>query len=481
MSAAMPSPALPWKTLRVGILSSLAKMDPREAVDNVSGMVLGQIFETPYTLESGQTDVRPGLLAPLQQRGPLQFSAAVRGDARFSDGTPLTADLVARSLRASKALANKASVEAKGDQVWFKLTVSNPRFDLCLTQGSCAIVLDRGSELLGTGPFMFDGRPSERSLQIAKTIRLIRNPHHGQASGVDELQFIVKPAEADGTPKALVAALRQGEIDVTNALTMRDVTVHQISGMTPALQPGNSTGILFFNTERPMLADAAVRHGIALALDVSEIASASFDRNGLAFIASTLLPPMMGRSSGVPTLDRDQARRAVEGKEVTLRRLALLVPWAPRPYMPKPLPVAQIIQKQLAEIGVVVDLRQPRTGEEFFDDLVRGNYDLALAGWIADTPDPADFYEALLWSKMTEGDHHSNHSRWRNASADAALTRFRDEPSEENKRELDRLVREESPLVPLIYGQAVVVHSRKIRNVTVSAAGVLSLAAVTMQ
>lgn len=481
MHEAVTAPSAAGRILRVGILSAMAKIDPREAVDNVSGMVLGQIFEAPYALDAGQTTVRSRLLEPLQRRGPLQYSAAVRSGIRFSDGTPMTAEIVARSLSRSKALANKAAVEVRGDQVLFTLSVPNPRFDLCLTQGNCAIVLDRLGELIGTGPFMFERRPDERALQSATSICLVRNPHHGQANGVDEVQFIVRPAEADGSPRMLVEALRQGEIDVTNALSMRDLAAHQIPGMTPAQQPGNSTGILFFNTERPMLMDAAVRRAIVLALDVNEIASASFDRNPLAFVAPTLLPPMMGRSVGVPVKDREQARRMLEGNTIRLSRLSLLVPWAPRPYMPKPLPVAMLLQKQLGQIGIAVDLRQPKTGEAFFDDLDRGNYDLALAGWIADTPDPADYYEALLWSKMAEGDHHSNHSRWRNAAADEALMRFRDAPTDENKRQLDSLVREEAPLVPLIYGQSLVVHSRKIRNVSVSATGVLSLASVTMQ
>ncbi len=473
MSEAVTTPAAAGRILRVGILSAMAKIDPREAVDNVSGMVLGQIFESPYALESGETTVRPRLLDPLQRRGPLQYSAAVCGGIRFSDGTPMTAGIVARSLGSAKALTNKAVVEVKGDQVWFTLSVPNPRFDLCLTQGNCAVVLERDAELFGTGPFMFVGRPDERTLQSATSIRLVRNPHHGHANGVDEVQFVVRPAEADGSPRMLVEALRQGEIDVTNALTMRDLSAHQIAGMTPALQPGNSTGILFFNTEHAMLTNAAVRRAITLALDVNEIAAASFDRNPLAFVAATLLPPMMGRSVGVPVKDRDLARRMLEGNTIRLARLSLLVPWAPRPYMPKPLPVAMLLQKQLGEIGIAVDLRQPKTGEAFFDDLARGNYDLALAGWITDTP--------LLWSKMAEGENHSNHSRWRNAAADEALMRFREAPTDENKRQIDRLVREEAPLVPLIYGQSLVVHSRKIRNVSVSATGVLSLASVTMQ
>lgn len=480
MAQAMTTPAAARRILRVGILSAMTRIDPRDAVDQVSGMVLDQIFEAPYALEPGSTTVRPRLLEPLQPRGPLQYAASVRRGVHFSDGTPLTADIVARSLRGTKALANKATVEAKGDQVWFTLTVPNPRFDLFLTNGSCAIVHERGAELAGTGPFMFDGRADLRLLQTAKSIRVVRNPHHGNGDGIDEVEFVVCPAEADGSPLAMAEALRGGAIDVTNALSMRDVTVHQIPGVTPALQPGNSTGILFFNTERPMLADRNVRRGLALALDVNEIASASFDRNPLAFVAPTLLPPMMGRSAGFPEKDGEQARRLIAGSPLPLARLTLLVPWAPRPYLPKPLPVATLIRKQLGEVGITVELRQPKTSEEFLNDLVRGNYDLALGGWIADTPDPADYYEALLWSKMTEGDNRSNDSRWKNADADAALMRFREAPTEENRRELDRLVREEAPLVPLIYGQSVIVHSRKIRNVSVSATGVLSLASVTM-
>jgi cationic peptide transport system substrate-binding protein len=111
---------------------------------------------------------------------------------------------------------------------------------------------------------------------------------------------------------------------------------------------------------------------------------------------------------------------------------------------------------------------------------VRGNYDLALGGWAADTPDPADFFEALLWSKSCEGDNHSNDSRWKNADMDAALARFREEPTEANKQAIHAMVRSEAPLVPLIHGQSVVVHSRKLRNVAMSVTGVVALSGVTV-
>lgn len=468
------------KLVRVGVLSSIAKLDPREAVDNVSGMVLGQIFEPPYGLAAGDSRVTPLVLEPLRRESPEQYSAAVRSGVRFSDGTPLTAEHVVRSLRGAKAFTSKATAEVRDGRVWFRLLVPNPRFDLFLTQGNCGIVLDQSGQLLGTGPFQFEGRPDLRALQQATSVRLVRNEHRTSASSIDELHFIVCPAEADGTPRSLIEALRDNRVDVTNALTMPQLTGQQIPRITPSLQPGNSTGILFFNTERTYLRDAVVRRGVALALDHNAIAAASFDKNPLAFIATTILPPLMGRSTGVASKDVAEASRLLGNSVATLPKLSLLVPWAPRPYMPAPLPVAALIQKQLAEVRVRVEIQQPETAEQFFDALVRGHYDLALAGWIADTPDPADFYEALLWSKMCEGENHSNHSRWKNAAADEALLLYRENPSDENRRELDRIVRDEAPLVPLVYGQSVVVHSRRIRSIHVSATGVLSFGQVTL-
>jgi ABC-type transport system substrate-binding protein len=465
------------KTIRVGVLSPIGKLDPRDAVDNISGMILGQIFDTPYTIAAGDSNVGPGLFEPLRAEGRLQFSAAVRPGAYFSDGTPLTAEIAARSLRGAKILASKALVDAHDDRVWFTLTTPNPRFDLTLTQGNTAIVLDRGTQLLGTGAFMFDHRPNLRLLQSAKSIRLVRNPHRHGAGGAEEIVFHVMPAEEDGTPRQLVDALRRNEIDLTTALTMAELTSSTLLGVMPSMQPSNSTGILFFNTERRFFATAEARRGVALALDAQEIAAAAYEKNPVAFVAPNLLPPMMGRATGVPATDRAEAKRLLNG---SITRLSLLIPWAPRPYMPKPLAVGQAIQRQLREVGITVSLIEPKTGEEFFNDLVRGNYDLALAGWIADTPDPADFFEALLWSKMCEGENHSNHSRWKNPAMDAALMRFRESPTDENKRAIHQLVREEAPLVPLIYGQSVIVHSRRMRNVVATATGVISLAAVTL-
>jgi hypothetical protein len=75
------------KSVRVGVLSSISKLDPRESADHVSAQVLAQVFDTPYV-------------------GSV------------------------RALRGTGVLAKRAAVEVRGERVWFTLAARNPRFEL---------------------------------------------------------------------------------------------------------------------------------------------------------------------------------------------------------------------------------------------------------------------------------------------------------------------------------------------------------------
>lgn len=478
-----PSSAASTNLLRVGILDPIAELDPRAAADNSSTQVLGQIFEAPFAMQGGASQCRPLLFAsPLElEASPKEhpvYSAPVREEVMFSDGTPLTAAIMARSLASSRALGNNASVEARGNRVRFTLNRPNPRFDLTLTHDNCGIVLEKDGVFLGTGPMMFADRTQLRAPSRASSLRLVRNPRHRTESSIDEVKFQVLPADKDGAPSALIEAFRRNEIDMTTALTLHDIEKHQLSSATPSLHPSNCTGILFFNTRRPALSDPAVRRAISRAVNTGEIAKRSFEKHHAACIAISLLPPMMGRAMGAPQYSVTDAKAILKSVSSPPERLTLLLPWSPRPYLPKPLAAAQAIQKDLEVLGIEVTFVETPTSERFFREIAAGNYDLALAGWIADTPDPADFFEALLWSKMAEGKHYSNYSHWKHTAMDEALGRFRENPTDANKSEIQRLIRDEAPLMPLIYGQQAVIHTRKVRDVVVSATGIVSFATV---
>jgi len=468
-------------TLRAGVLGHLNELDPRKAVDYVSGLILDQVFETPYLSVEGKATVQPQLFEPLRSEGTngRQHSAALRPGVLFSDGTPLTAELAARSLARAGALVGKGSVSARDGRVWFDLSSPNLRFDLTLTHGSCSIVLDKGMQLVGTGPFMFDRRPNLRMMQSEARTRLILNPHYRGKTQWQEIEFHVLPAEADGTPRSLVEALRSGSIDVTTALSASDLAAWQIPGVAPITRPSNSTGLLFINTENRLLKSSAARKGIAAAIDVLEIAAASYGRNPAAFVATNVLPQAMSRSGAVPKTNSAAAIRFIEESGLRGATLRLLVPWGPRPYLPKPLGTAQIIQKHLGIMGILVNLVET-TSENYFADLAAGRFDLALGGWIADTLDPADYFEALLSSQAVGGSTMANNSRWRQPSTDAMLGRFRIDPSDTNRREIEHFIADEVPFLPLVYGQSSAVHAHRIREVMLTPTGSMSLARVTI-
>jgi ABC-type transport system substrate-binding protein len=469
-------------TVRVGLLTSINKLDPRDAVEAASGLVLSQLFETPYVAAPGQAAALPQLFDALRPEDAkaMAFSAGIQEGVRFSDGTLLTPELAARALRGASVLAHKVTIDVRGNRLWFTLSEPNPRFDLTLTHTGCSIVHDTAFQLHGTGPFMFDRRPNLRLLQSSQTLRLVRNPHSRLTGGPDAIEFVVLPADENGSPSRIIEALRTGTIDVTTSVAAAEIAANQLSGMTPVTQTGISTAVLYFNTERRLLGTSDARRAIASALDLHEIASRCYDRNPAAFVASDVLPPSMARPSAMRMQNRAEAQRLADSSGLRGARLTLIVPWAPRPYLTKPMAVAQTIQTQLAAVGITVQVTQSRSSDEFFETLNAGRFDLALAGWIADTPDPADFYEALLWSKFLGGDNHANNSRWNHAPTDAALMRFRSDPSETNRNAIQAILTSEVPFFPLLYGHTTLVHSRRLRRVPISPVGLLRLAEIRM-
>lgn len=469
------------KRLRVGMISSIAGLDPRETSDGITNLVLRQIYEPPYELPSAHSSPQPLLLAEsLQDESggkATLFSAPLRSDIRFSEGSPLSIDLALRSLQKSKVVLDKAAVEKRGDKLVFVPRERNPKIDVLLAQTHCAIVLEKGMELFGTGPFMFEPHSALRSLQATDQIRLIRNPHYHGRLRFDEIVYTIYPPDANGRPTSLLEAMKRGEVDLTTNLTSADMPNVDLANFHPVIQPGSSTAFLFFNSEKPGLKDVRVRRAIAVGLDPSRVAERSYERNPLAYVARNILPPMMSRDEQLFHNDRREAEQILSDPDVQKpARLNLLVPWGPRPYAPTPRLMGESIRDQLGAWGIEVDVVQAKTSEEFYARMIPGNYELVLAGWIADTPDPADFFESLLHSQAVlrqgvSSSHSINLSRLKNPAMDAALREFREDPSEDRKKVIFDLVRETIPFVPLVTSQNIVVHSRRVRNFRASPAG----------
>lgn len=472
------------RVLRVGLLGPVHHVDPRQSQDFLSGMVQWQVFETPYGPPFAD-DPPPAMLfrEPLRresERGSRTvFSAPIRNGVRFSDGALMTPNHVVAALSRAAPLMEQADVEARGERIFFILKRPNSRFEIALTQRFCAIVREGDDgRLLGTGPYMLasDSRP--------ELVRLVRNPHARTDSTIEEVFFKSYPPGPDGRPDDLLAALRDGQVDFTNVLSREELG--QIRGVRKWFEPGHSTGLLYFNTKRAGLRKPQVRRALALAVSRNQLTKLCYT-NALAFKASGILPPMMGSWRDGIRHNLAQAKELLEGPGIaTPRQLSLLLIFGPRQYLPDPNPVAEAVAEQIGELGIKINIIRTRDEEDYTRKVVAGHYDLVLSGWIADTPDPADFLDSLLSSRLIpeEGKNlinRANLSRFQSRRMDEALAAFRNDSSLENRTRIVELMTSEMPLLPIMYGPTIVAHSWRVKNFRMSPLGIPFFSTLQLQ
>jgi ABC-type transport system substrate-binding protein len=374
-------------------------------------------------------------------------------------------------------LRGRATVSVRNGRVEFAMTGPSPRFENVLTQWNCGIVLEKGGALYGTGAYQFPGVASMHALRDAREVRLVRNPRYHGVANADELIFAIYPPDADSTPMGLIDAAKQGQIDLTLHLAAHDMIRHAITGFQPMMQPGNSTGFLFLNCEKPMFRDASLRRALRDAIDPVPIAEINYEKNHFAFLAGDIIPLLMAKATGAASFRDREGLRNHPGKP---SRIQMLMPWAPRPYLPKPMASAQEIARQLAASGINVQPMQRHSSAETFRTLASGDFDMGLGGWVADNPDPAEFYESLLSSAQVsrDGQYLTNLSRWRDPATDAALAAFREDPTPAKRKVITDLIESQAMMVPLIYGASTAIRARRVKDFHITPSGHVSFADV---
>lgn len=157
---------------------------------------------------------------------------------------------------------------------------------------------------------------------------------------------------------------------------------------------------LALNTTRPPMNDVRVRRAINLAIDKGAIIEAVYGASGRA--ANNPLPPGMwayDESQADTPFDRAEAMRLLaeagfaEGFETDLWYLPVS-----RPYNPNGRRMADMIQADLARIGIRANLVTEGWGG-YRAALYGGVPTMMLYGWTSDNGDPDNFLNVLLGCK----------------------------------------------------------------------------------
>jgi peptide/nickel transport system substrate-binding protein len=465
--------AAPADVLVVGLLNDPITLEPHQATDLVSTAVIANVCETLVHFRPGGTRPEGVLATTWASVDRRVWTFTLREGVRFHDGEPLDADAVVsnlESLRRTRGFPGRA--ERVGPHV-VSITLDKPNAALLATLSQPFFALQSPRRLLapdgnpvGTGPFrLVSAHPG--------VVELAANPGYwGGAPRLRSVVFRRLPSE-----ERLVQALVAGEVDVTSSVGQDRVgDLHDRPEITLDSQTGLNLAFLSVNNERPPFGDPRVRQALAHAIDRRHLVKSLLGGHGEP--AQNPLPPSIwgydGRTRGL-TLDRGAARRLLaeggfpNGFDTTLTWVE-----ASRPYMPHPRQLAAQIKDELESVGVRVRLVQAPTWAEYIERATRGDYDLAVLGWQADTMDPNDFLSVLLDSESIGT---TNRSRYRSPVMDALLKRARMGSDLDSRlaayREVQAQFQKDMPWIPLYHGSVFTAYRRAVRGLTVGPTGIL--------
>ena len=318
---------------------------------------------------------------------------------------------------------------------------------------------------VGSGPFRFV------SAEQDKEVVLERNDNYwGTKARLARVRFTVVP---DTTTRAL--ELRKGSADVAiNALTSDMVLALE---REPQLQveraPGTVLSYLAFNLRDPILGDVRVRTAIACAIDRKPLLE--YIWRGFAQPASSVLPPQSWAYNPDATAypyDPEKARRILDAagyRPVNGIRFHLTMKTSTEESTRL---LAAVLQQQLRDVGIALDIRTFEFAT-FFADVTSGAFQLYSLRWIGGNEDPDIFEYAFHSDKFPP--HGANRGFYRNPRVDTLIDQARRE-SDQNVRkqlynEIQEVLAEDVPYVNLWYFDNVLVHSRRVRNISLNPSG----------
>ena len=209
-----------------------------------------------------------------------------------------------------------------------------------------------------------------------------------------------------------------------------------------------STWGLIMNTEIPPFDNVHVRRAVAFAIDREGWARARGGR--LAPIGQLVPHNVPGHIENLPgahhfDLERAKEEMRLAGHPDGLDEPVTLVLGDGDASRIS----GEIIQSELARIGIEVELRMLSFAAFLQETGTRGRAQMTFTGWNMDFPDPANFYEPLLHSRAISDENSNNRAFYSNPVLDELLDEARAETDRAKRREMyeraARIVVEDAP------------------------------------
>ncbi len=517
----------PATTVVMAIESSPNNLDLRVGTDAQSERLGGLIFDG-LVRKDEHFELRPWLAERWEQTDALRWVFHLRDGVRFQDGRPLEAEDVAWTVR---SMTDGTLITPKGgafgavervetpDRLTVVMRLRRPDAGLLFNMSDGLFgVVPRGSgqefglHPVGSGPFRFvsavqdkevvlerfggywadrigeggglpgrglldptlpDGGDAGKGGPPGSVVGFALGAMPEGARRVERVRFAVVP---DAITTAL--ELEKGSADAeSNAITLD--MVHALAGrpgLVTERGPGSVVVYANFNVTDPVLRDRRVRQAIACAMDREAIIGALW--RGEAREANSLLPPGHwaraedGQMARYPH-DVERAKRLLDeagfpaGRDGMRLRITMKTSTDGTTRL-----MAAVLQQQMREAGIDLEIRSAEFGT-FYADVTKGAFQMYALRWIGVNEDPDIFRYAYGSGSMPP--RGGNRGRYANGRVDALLTEAAGSREQAVRTrdyvEVQQILAEDLPGIPLWYPNNEVVHRARLGGVRVGASG----------
>ena len=285
------------------------------------------------------------------------------------------------------------------------------------------------SQPIGTGPFVF-----ERYAKDAQ-VRFAGNPHYwGGKPALDRLLLAITP-----DPNTRIQQLKAGACQVALFPRPSDVPALREHKDLQVLELDSLlTAYVAINTRHKPLDDVRVRQAINLAFDRQAYLRAQYGEGNASLAAAPYPATLLGHDERLQPWPKDLERaRQLLAEAGHAKGLKLSIWTRPGggPTNPNPGIGAQMLQADLAAIGIQADIRVFEWGE-LIKRAKNGEHDLVFMGWAGDNGDPDNFLTPNLSCAAAKSGE--NQAGWCDEQFDDLIRQARQEAEQEKRAVLYR-------------------------------------------
>jgi len=484
------------------IESNPTNLDARYGQDAQSQRIAALLY-SGLVVRDAQMNLRGDLAESWETPDALTYIFHLKKGVRFHDGREVTSrdvkTTIAWMMNPEKKSPKAGSfrmirtIEAPDSStVVFRLKEPYASFLWNLEKSAVGIVPSDANEdfarhPIGSGPFRFVSQMQDEEVVLERVgdeseaqedrFRAVREktakrqPENPPASPLKRVRFRIVP---DAIVRALELQKGSADIEVSSLSADMIAVLAKRERLTVTERDGTNFTYLGMNMEDPVLRKREVRQALAYATDRELLVK--YLLHGEARLATGILPPNHWAYEGdVKTYgyDRAEAERLLDaagfprGNDGVRFRVALKVSTDEQARL-----MGAALQDQWKQVGVVLEVR-PLEIATLFADLSKGNFQISYLRWVGANNDP-DIFD-LVFSSKRMPPNGANRGHYRNARADELIDGIRTEMDREKRKalcsELQKILAEDGPYLPLWFTDVVSVHRDDMGEIALSPTG----------